>query len=938
MPESKGYIVPHTHWDREWRYPLWESRMHLVRFMDELMDTLEADGGYKSFLLDGQTAPIRDYLAVRPQNTERLHRLIREGRIFVGPWFTLPDLYPISGESIVRNLVKGMLEAEKLGNCLRVGYESFGWGQPGQFPQIYQGVGIQSVIVAKNVDKARAPDSEFIWVGADGSSVLATRLGIEARANFFMHAYLKIMTGKNYKSSEYHFRYGEDGLVFHDAGNDGDGDFFKLENLWEIHPEHIRDAVAAAWDAIGDTLLTNDRILMDGSDSTTCQPRLMDILKEFNSQSEGIRLVPSDLHEYEAVMLEKLQTETLKKVYGELRDGPVPAVSGNALMTRAPVKIQNRLVQNKLIGVAEPMAVCAALVAGTYEKRFLDTAMEYMLLSHAHDSINGVTQDKTVQDVQYRLSQAEEIADTVSNAAFQTIVSHLDMSPYKNDDILLIVFNPLAHERREIIKASVHIPRDWGVWDFSLEGPDGVRPVQHISREEKCVPVCSMYERPMPLYADRHHFWLDTGVIPPGGYQTYRLIPGERFERQTEFWARTRKTAGEDIAVSATRLENEHLIATVNGNGTVTVVDKETGISSGELNYLESAGDNGDYWVYYPPYNNRTYSSKGVSASIWLEENGPLSASVCAEYDFHLPARSLKPERHIAGDSRRSDEKVPLPVSVRYRLQKGMRQLDVELTVHNTARDHRLSVLFDTGILSEYADAQGHFCVDRRHGQPPRDSRGQYFNELATQPMQNFCDVSDGKAGMGIATDSLGEYELRAGGVLSMTLFRAVRNVICTEWRSASVFPKQQGGQLLREIRYRYAICPHGGDWLSGDLQGISQRLNAPPKPAQIGGAVRMRGHLGPSHSFFSIHPGLALSALKLSENGGGFICRVFNPSGETVEGDIRLAGTARAYTADLRERLLEPLPVTEDRVRVTVKSNEILTVYLEPQQPVEPL
>lgn len=37
--ENKAYVVTHTHWGRERRYPLWENRMYLVNLMEELLKT-----------------------------------------------------------------------------------------------------------------------------------------------------------------------------------------------------------------------------------------------------------------------------------------------------------------------------------------------------------------------------------------------------------------------------------------------------------------------------------------------------------------------------------------------------------------------------------------------------------------------------------------------------------------------------------------------------------------------------------------------------------------------------------------------------------------------------------------------------------------------------------------------------------------------------------
>ena len=81
-----GHIVPHTHWDREWRYPLWENRMYLVHFMDELLHILETQPDYRSFLLDGQTVAVLDYLQVRPEKEEQIKKFIAQGRLRVGPW------------------------------------------------------------------------------------------------------------------------------------------------------------------------------------------------------------------------------------------------------------------------------------------------------------------------------------------------------------------------------------------------------------------------------------------------------------------------------------------------------------------------------------------------------------------------------------------------------------------------------------------------------------------------------------------------------------------------------------------------------------------------------------------------------------------------------------------------------------------------------------
>src|SRR5699024_9553088 len=112
----------HTHWDREWYKPFPLFRMQLVELLDLLLDNLDADPTFTHFQLDGQMAVVDDYLEIRPERREQLMRLTRSDRISVGPWYTLPDEFLVSGETHVRNLALGIAEAEEWGGAMAVGY------------------------------------------------------------------------------------------------------------------------------------------------------------------------------------------------------------------------------------------------------------------------------------------------------------------------------------------------------------------------------------------------------------------------------------------------------------------------------------------------------------------------------------------------------------------------------------------------------------------------------------------------------------------------------------------------------------------------------------------------------------------------------------------------------------------------------------------------
>ena len=128
MRRRRVAIVPHTHWDREWYAPFQTFRLRLVDLLDELLPRLEADESFAPFLLDGQLAVVDDYLEVRPQAEAVLTRLATLGRLSVGPWYTLPDEFLVSGETLVRNLQLGLERAAEFGGVMEVGYlpDTFG--------------------------------------------------------------------------------------------------------------------------------------------------------------------------------------------------------------------------------------------------------------------------------------------------------------------------------------------------------------------------------------------------------------------------------------------------------------------------------------------------------------------------------------------------------------------------------------------------------------------------------------------------------------------------------------------------------------------------------------------------------------------------------------------------------------------------------------------
>ena len=82
---------------------------------------LENDPSFNCFVLDGQVVLIEDYLEIKPQKSTQIKKLVHQGRLVAGPWYVLPDLFLVSGESIIRNLQIGLKMSKNWGNELKVG-------------------------------------------------------------------------------------------------------------------------------------------------------------------------------------------------------------------------------------------------------------------------------------------------------------------------------------------------------------------------------------------------------------------------------------------------------------------------------------------------------------------------------------------------------------------------------------------------------------------------------------------------------------------------------------------------------------------------------------------------------------------------------------------------------------------------------------------------
>ncbi len=400
------HIVPHTHWDREWYAPFQVFRARLVQLWDDLLALTESDPAF-TFLMDGQTVVIDDFLAIRPEAQPRVDRAIRERRILVGPWYTLPDEFLVSGETLVRNLERGIALGDAHGGAMRVGYLPDSFGHAAQMPQIYRQFGLSHAVVWRGVP-SMIDRLAFTWEAPDGSRVLTAYMGTS-----YSH-------GKDLPLS---------------------GPALALR-------------LRAALDALAPFRPGSDVLLMNGTDHASPQA-LTAAVAEANRYLKGITVRLARLDEY----LRTLPPDGWPHWKGELRASTRANVLMGVLSVRVPDKQAYLAATQNLERRAEPLAALTRINADG----LLHEAWTLTLQNAAHDTACGCGIDAVAEEARLRSGAALQLADTVARQGLARVAAEAraaSRSVQPGADV--VIWNPSPFPRTELV--TIDVPGDEPQW------------------------------------------------------------------------------------------------------------------------------------------------------------------------------------------------------------------------------------------------------------------------------------------------------------------------------------------------------------------------------------------------------------------------------------------------------------------------------------------
>ncbi|MGN0179032.1 MAG: glycoside hydrolase family 38 C-terminal domain-containing protein [Monoglobaceae bacterium] len=869
MEVKKIDVVSNTHWDREFRRSFEKTRRNLLIMLDTTLDILESDPEYHSFTMDGHSIMIDDYLEMRPERREQVEKFVKEGRLIIGPYFTLPEEFTISHEAIVRNLMFGRATVEKYGGKTgTVAYTPSSWGQTGQLPQIFADFGLTHMMFYRGISHHEAP-AEYIWEAPDGTKMLASRFALYCRYNWYYQVHRAVsrnrVWSKDYKWGEF------DEVPFRPAdGCVGAGVNYDLKMpAANYNKENLKQAILDMLEEEKGHFTTPVFLGMNGHDISVAFPRESEVIKDAKELFDGeIEIEHTDLEGFWRDAEKYLDKDKMTVLKGErrayLKEGKWTYLFPGTISARTYLKQADFDAYTALTYMAEPLNA----LAWNDSKNYLTRGWRYLLSCHSHDANGGCAPDEVCKDMEYRYRKARDIADIVADDAMIEIAKNLSPEGQDKTVVQLVVYNPLPFERDVIVPLDIDVP------DFFGNGIeiDGVK-MQAITSGKSSVFVDNIWEVPTILDSVNHRFYAKLKNVPALGYRAYEIKPAEH--------ALLKKPG---IAMGNV-LENGKIRAAVNGNGTIDVLYKPTGKEYKGLNYLTSQGEVGNAWKHVSPEFDKKFMSLGANAKVYTAESGELTGSVAAEFDFEVPEScEVNPSEIYA----------KLPVKVTYTLDEDADYIKVRVELCNTAKDHWLRANFPTGISADFSVCDSHFDIVKHDIEIP-DSTGWVEQAFGTQPLRTFAAVTDGENGFAVMPKGLYEYEVFDDSTMALTLIRACRIKLAVSEEKQTELD-DEGVQCPGRHTYEYAMHFDGADYAK--LPNKAAEIFAGVKCAAVG---RGKGTLKREGSLFAIdNRNIHVTAVKRAEDGNGVIVRFYNAA--ETEQKVTITADGGLYRCKMTE------------------------------------
>jgi mannosylglycerate hydrolase len=908
-PSSKAILVSHTHWDRAWYLTFGQFQFRLVHMIDRILDLLERDSEFNCFVLDGQVILIQDYLEIRPENESRLSTLIADGRLVIGPWYILPDLFLECGEAIIRNLQLGHRISGKYGRELSVGYVPDPFGHIAQLPQILNGFSIDTFIFMRGMPKELADKKTlyFNWFSPDGSSVLAyyTKEGYFNAANL----------GHDHILGRYD-------LVKPDLNLAKEAAQKALSKLSENQPSHL--------------FLFNN-----GVDHMPEQKEIPEILSYLNQEIPDTEFVQGDFSDF----MDELKKVPAQDSYtGDLLDNPDHPILSSVYSARSYLKQLNHKTQSRLIRYTEPLGwIFSTFFSEKWaqDSPFVEKAWELLLKNHPHDDICGCSIDPVHEQNERNFQDALELCESVLLRGIEELygcgidqIRAEDLDKSKLGDLDedepnprfkdVFAFNPHPYPLKQKVSTYIVFPNHQGE-------EDEVQPVRELmlfSPEKKQIPIQVVHTTAPYLRAEFiQHTWgrrYDIefeAELPPLSYGFFRVFESSKLSEETR----------------PDRSQEEPLLELNNGTYRVYLSNQKlcldslkTGKTIQDLIQFEFVQDNGD-----------TYSFSRANKEVWRASLDHAEISNYGNERFNLIYTLVIPE----GLEQEKTVEIPIHVSLHFK-RDGEIALDIAYT--NTACDGRLQLHLQTGCTSHTCYSDGHFLLNEheiKEEQSAKDHAERYQSypgELVytTHFQGDGSFIKDDEGSFWFSSNGAHEIELlntSSQSVMAVTLHRSVGYLSVSNGSirrpQAGPHVPTPGAQCLRSMKWECSIGVQKGD--TGEILRMIKASSHPIYAVPVPTLQRSpeSGSIPSMKSFLNIkNSNVELSALYRSADTGDVVVRLVNLGSDTEKVELELGQTFSQWCrSDLLDKWNDDTAISlnGDQIEMDIPAHGIETLIL---------
>ena len=832
---KKVFVVPHTHWDREWFFTSDQAKVYLLKDLKDVLDHLEASGQYGSFLLDGQSSLIEDYLNWRPQERKRVEKLVKEKKLILGPWYTQTDQYLASGESIINNLRIGMKQSDELGGHMNIAYVPDSFGQESSMPQIYQQLGIDDAVLYRGFSLDDTKQSEFTWQGEDGSEISVFRMA----CGYFIG-----------------------GVV----------DETKLAQLMTEEP----------FKTVVDQASTDNVLFPNGSDMAPLRFDLPEFIERLNQANKGkFTFEVASLEDY--ITAVKEAKPELRLITGEQDCGKDMRVHKSISSSRADLKALNTKLQNYLANVVEPVLALGSYFGLPYPAKTLEDLWKKMAKNAAHDSMGNCVSDRVNADIKARYQKVEDIATALVEVTLRQISTGV-----KNDGhpITLTVFNTLPVERGGVVSKRIYSPsRNFKIQDYNGQNiPFEITAVKDVT--ELITSSTIQLDPGQAIYLPEKVYQLDVNMqlanIPAFGYKQLSLVS----EQDQEIDLPTRQTG--------TKIENEFYQISVNVDGSLDILDKLNNHLYQKQAILEENGDDGDSYNYSPAKQDLvSYSTAQPHRSQCIQN--ALSSKLIIDYDFSVPSdlaarakglTDVKMPTQMIVTLDRASKLIKFELNVDNRLPKS----------HRLCIDFDSEVVTNTSIADIQFGTIKRPLTKKQALRDWHQNQGAWQEKpISINTVQSFVAMSDDERGLALIPQGVREYECigKDKATIRLTVFRTYgmlgkRDLLYRPGRASGdeTVPTPEA-ELNQHLSFELAMTTMQTGY---DQTALASEVKAFETPLQVYQyAEFLNGRLtfpfnpvkrtaDPELSLFKTDDKLVISTVEQTEEGTGYQMRLYNP------------------------------------------------------------